>query len=149
MKKNILKILALVIITLNLGTAVVFAAGDQGTPQKFIQSTIPKPDVLPGPTVSGNDPANDALRKILVSNILPKFAVIMIGSVASLALVFLIIAGVRFATAYGNDEVIQKAKKQAIYAIVGLLVALMSYTITTIVSNFNYNPTPPATTTTP
>jgi hypothetical protein len=149
MKKNILKILALVIITLNLGTAVVFAAGDQGVPQKFIQSTIPKPDTIPGPTVSGNDPANDALRKTLISNILPKFAVIMIGSVASLALVFLIIAGVRFATAYGNDEVIQKAKKQAIYAIVGLLVALMSYTITTIVSNFNYNPTPPATTTTP
>lgn len=137
MKKNILKILALIIITLNLGATVVFAE-EQGTASKFKQSIIPKPSTLPGPTVTPGA-ENDSLRKTLVTNILPKFAVIMIGSTASLALVFLIISGIRLATAYGNDEVIQKAKKQAIYAIIGLVVALMSYTIVTIVANFKYN----------
>jgi uncharacterized membrane protein len=143
MKKNIIKILALVIITLNLGSTVVIAA------PTFTQSTIPKPATIPGPTGGAG---NDALRKTLVTKVLPRLAVGMIGTVASLALVFLVIAGLRFATAYGNDEVIQKAKKQAIYAIVGLLVALMSYTIVTIVSNFNYtefNPTTPPSTSTP
>lgn len=144
MKKNIIKILALVVITLNLGTATVFA-GDLLT---YTQSTIPKPATIPGPTGGGS---NDALRKTLVTKVLPRIAVGMIGTVASLSLVFLVIAGIRFATAYGNDEVIQKAKKQAIYAIIGLVVALMSYTIVTIVSNFNYEefnaPTPPSSTT--
>lgn len=136
MKKNIIKILALIIIALNLGATVVFAE-TQGAAQDFKQSVIPRPSTLPGP--NGDNSANDALRKTLVSNVLPKIAVILIGSVASLSLVFLIIAGVRFATAYGNDETVQKAKKQAIYAIVGLIISLMSYTIVTIVSNFKYN----------
>ena len=141
MKKNIIKILALVVITLNLGTNVVFA---------YAPSTIPKPSTIPGPTFDSQIPdnadqsaisqnqENNTLRKALVTKILPRIAVGMIGTVASLALVFLVIAGIRFATAYGNDEVIQKAKKQAIYAIVGLFVAFMAYTIVTIVSNFNY-----------
>lgn len=132
MKKNILKILALIIITLNVGATVVFADNS------FVQSTIPKPSTLPGPTITGSTPANDNIRNTLITQVLPRFAVILIGSTASLALVFLIVAGVRFATAYGNDEVIQKAKKQATYAIVGLLISLMAYTIVTIVSNFNY-----------
>jgi len=139
MKKNIIKILALVIITLNLGTSVVFAE-TQGTAQQFVQSTIPKPGTIPGPTTdSSSSSSNDSIRKTLVNTVLPRLAVLMIGSVASFSLLFLIIAGVRFATAYGNDEVVQKAKKQAIYAILGLIVALMSYTIVTIVSNFQYN----------
>ncbi|MCX6735232.1 MAG: pilin [Candidatus Peregrinibacteria bacterium] len=144
MKKNILKILALILITLNLGATVVFAE-TQGAAQDFKQSVIPRPSTLPGP--NGDNSTNDALRKTLVSNVLPKIAVILIGSIASLSLVFLIIAGVRFATAYGNDETVQKAKKQAIYAIVGLIISLMSYTIVTIVSNFKYNEFSPASTT--
>ncbi len=142
MKKNIIKILALIIITLNLGTAVVFAEA-QGGADQFKQSVIPRPNTLPGP--NGDISANDALRKTLVSNVLPKVAVVLIGAIASLSLVFLVIAGVRFTTAYGNDETVQKAKKQAIYAIVGLIISLMSYTIVTIVSNFKYNEfTPPS-----
>lgn len=153
MKKNILKILALIIITLNLGTTFVFAE-TQGAAQDFKQSVIPRPSTLPGPNGDITS-SNDTLRKTLVNNVLPKVAVVLIGAVASLSLVFLVISGVRFATAYGNDETVQKAKKQAIYAIVGLIISLMSYTIVTIVSNFKYNefspsgktnPTPAATT---
>ncbi len=146
MKKNILKILALIIITLNLGTTAVFAEA-QGAADQFKQSVIPRPNTLPGP--NGDISANDALRKTLVSNVLPKVAVVLIGAIASLSLVFLVIAGVRFTTAYGNDETVQKAKKQAIYAIVGLIISLMSYTIVTIVSNFKYDEfSPPASSTT-
>ncbi len=135
MKKNILKIFALLIITLNLGVATTFALVDTpDTPDpapSFILSPIPKPDTLPGPTEQDG-------RKALIRGILPKLAVFMIGSTASFSLLFLIIAGVRFTTAYGNDEGIQHAKKQAIYAVVGLLVSLMAYTIVRIISNFNY-----------
>lgn len=137
MKKNILKILALIIITLNFGTTFVFAEA-QGAPQQFTQSIIPKPSTLPGPKGDITS-SSDTLRKTLVNTVLPKLAVVLIGAVASLSLVFLVIAGIRFATAYGNDETVQKAKKQAIYAVVGLIISLMSYTIVTIVSNFQYN----------
>lgn len=135
MKKNILKILTLIIITLNLGVATTFADDPTKPAEKltpsFTQTKIPKPDTLPGPT--GADK-----RKALTQGILPKLAVFMVGATASFSLLFLIISGVRFVTAYGNDEGIQHAKKQAIYAIVGLLVSLFAYTIVRIVSNFNY-----------
>ena len=59
----------------------------------------------------------------------------MIGFVGGMSLIFLVIAGVRFATAYGNDEAAQKGKHQATYAIIGLIIALLSYTIVKIITN--------------
>lgn len=141
MKKNILKILAVAIIALNLSAATALAEDPKpaAPASPSVLTPIPKPNTLPGPISLDQ-------RKSLVQGTLPKIGVLMIGTTASFSLLFLIIAGVRFATAYGNDEAVQKAKKQAIYAIAGLLVALFAYTIVTIVSNFKYDEGAPATT---
>lgn len=125
-----------------------------GTPASpnYVQAIIPHPSTLPGP--SGGAPGTTDInpnRRILTQGVLPKLAITLIGGTASLALLFLIIAGVRFVTMYGNPEAAETAKKQVIYALVGLFIALMSYTIVTIISNFNYgeNLNPTSTTTTP
>lgn len=96
-----------------------------------VQPIIPQAGTLPGP-------ASGAAKKTLTEGVLPKLAIGMIGTVAALSLLFLVIAGVRYAMVYGNDEDAQKAKKQIIYAIVGLVVALMSWTIVAIVTRFKY-----------
>jgi hypothetical protein len=98
----------------------------------YVPSTIEKPTTLPGPTGDAAD------RASLTSSILPRIAVGIIGFAGAVALVFLIIGGVRYATAYGEDEAVEKAKKQVMYAIIGFFLAILSYTIVTIITNLNF-----------
>lgn len=98
----------------------------------YVQSAIPKPTTLPGPEGENAD------RASLTSSILPRIAVGIIGFAGAAALIFLIIGGVRYATAYGEDEAVEKAKKQVMYAIIGFFLAILSYTIVTIITNLNF-----------
>lgn len=102
----------------------------------YKRTIIPKPDLLPGPDEAEQE--GEGVENILVDTILPYYAVGLVGFVGILSVIFLLIAGVRFATAYGNDESIQKAKDQAKYALIGLLLALLSYTIIRIITNIKY-----------
>lgn len=67
-------------------------------------------------TVAGGSQLNDILRIV--------FAVL-----AALAVLFIVIAGLRFITAQGNPQEISKAKSTIAYALVGLLVALLAEAI--------------------
>ncbi|MBL4694284.1 hypothetical protein JKY72_02845 [Candidatus Gracilibacteria bacterium] len=128
MKKLILYIFLTLSLTLSAAPALATAS-----PEIEMIAAIPKPDFIPGPDLS------EGSRKALTESVLPKFAVGTVGLVAAISLLFLIISGVRFVTSYGNDEAVESAKKQAIYAIVGLLVAMLSYTIVAIVGNFQFS----------
>lgn len=101
--------------------------------EKFTAPLIPKAGNLPGPDKSMVE--EEGARKILSERVLPKFAISTIGFVAGLSLLFLVIGGVRFAMAYGKEESVENAKKQVIYAIIGLILALLSFTIVNIVAN--------------
>ncbi len=103
----------------------------------YERTYIPKPDLLPGPDEATQE-GQEGAENILIDTILPYYAVGLVGFVGILSVVFLLIAGVRFSTAYGNDEAIQKAKDQAMYALVGLVLALLSYTIIRIITNIKY-----------
>lgn len=131
MKKLILTFALIVTLTptcfAETGTG---ADGSSDTEKTYVIPVIPKPRTLPGP----NDETGDN-RKALIESILPNYAVGTIGFVGALSLIFLVIGGVRFATAYGREESVENAKKQVIYALVGLVVALLSYTIVSIISN--------------
>lgn len=143
------KLLIYIILALTLATAaaptIAAAQTAQATQttdehrtiaQGFEAPIIPRPDTLPGPTVA--EQKNTSIRDILVNRILPRFAVGFIGLIAGLALVFVIIGGVRFVTSYGNEESVDKAKKQVIYGLAGLMLAILSYTIVTIVINLQF-----------
>lgn len=123
MKKTLTNILLTVIMTLTLSLTTAYA-------RDFAPPTIPQPQTLPGQGVE--------TKLDLVQSVLPKYAVGLVGFVAMGALVFLVIAGVRFVTAYGNEEAVETAKKQIIYSIVALLVALLSYTIVSIIINIKF-----------
>jgi hypothetical protein len=145
MKKLLVYILLSLLITIAMiGTTVL--ATNEDTPlsdtrtllaaeeNPFKVPIIPKPGLLPGPTEETQAEKGGA-RNILIDTILPFFGIGFVGIVGAFSLLFLVIAGVRFTTAYGNEEAVQNAKNQAVYALVGLMVALLSYTIVRIVTN--------------
>lgn len=129
MKKTLLKIVLAIILATTANLLMAQAVD-------FEPSYIPQPDNLPGPSVK--DQANKGTQTILATGTLPKYAVGMVGFIGALTLLFLIIAGVRFLVAYGNEDSITKAKEQVIYALVGFVVAILAYTLVTAIVNFDF-----------
>lgn len=65
---------------------------------------------------------------------LPELTKTVISAAGVAAVLFIIIGGIQILTAYGNDEKIGKGKKTVTYAIVGLVIAILSYAIVSIIS---------------
>jgi intracellular septation protein A len=65
-----------------------------------------------------------------------------------LAVVFIIVGGFQMVIASGNEEMYLKAKKTIIWAILGLVIATMSFSIIAIVEDFLQVNIPAQTTTT-
>lgn len=61
-----------------------------------------------------------------------EFATMVIGSIA---MILLIVAGFRFMFSQGNDQKLTEAKDMVKYAIIGLAVAFLAYTIVTFVQS--------------
>jgi len=57
-----------------------------------------------------------------------------LGILGLIAVAFLIYAGVLMVTAGGNDEQIQKSRKIITYAVIGIVIVLLSWTIVTFVT---------------
>ena len=52
-----------------------------------------------------------------------------------LAVLFLIIGGLRYITAHGNEEQGEAAKKTITHAIIGLVIVILSFVIVRVISN--------------
>lgn len=143
MKNIFTKISLALIISTILCTSFAFASD-------FTPSIIPKPDTLPGPTI--NEQTQTAENNVFTSEVLPRIALGLTGFVGAAALVMLIVSGIRFATVYGNEEAVDKAKSQIIYSLVGFGIAMLAFTIVSIIVNFDFGeknttkPVPAATT---
>jgi hypothetical protein len=58
-----------------------------------------------------------------------------------IAIAFILVAAFTYVTAGGDTEKVGKAKNYLIYAIIGIVVALLSFGLSTIISSFLQNPT--------
>ncbi|MEO6077646.1 MAG: MMCAP2_0565 family pilin-like conjugal transfer protein, partial [Candidatus Andersenbacteria bacterium] len=58
----------------------------------------------------------------------------MLGLVGFLALIALIVGGGRMMIDYGNEEQVRKAKMTIMWAVIGLLVVMLSYAIVNIIT---------------
>ncbi|MCK9186576.1 pilin [Candidatus Gracilibacteria bacterium] len=137
MKKFIKKILILAFVSISLSTVmpVLYTAPQTANATEFSPTYIPRPDNLPGPETT--EQTTIGTRQLLTERILPRFAIGLIGMTGGFALLMIVIGGVRYLTAYGNDEAAGKGKTQIIYGIVGMIVALLAYTIVTVITNLN------------
>jgi len=132
MKKTILQLLIITATFLTITLAMPMAANAlTNTPY------IPQPGTLPGPTEEFQRNSGGS-AKALVTTLIPRFTAGSVGIAAAFATLFLIIGGVRYAISYGKDESIENAKKQIIYALVGLFLALLAYTIVIIIINLKF-----------
>lgn len=131
MQKLLTYILLIIVISITLGSTVVLAAPDDYEP-----TIIPQPTYLGGQ--SEDSQRTEGLTNYLIRKVLPAFAVGTIGLVGGMSILFLVISGVRLATTYGNDESYQNAKNQIIYALVGLVIAILSFTVVRIITNVEF-----------
>lgn len=63
-----------------------------------------------------------------------------LGLIAAAAVIFIIIGGTRMLLATGNEEEIKKAKSTITWAIIGLVIAILSVAIVRIISSLDFNP---------
>lgn len=56
------------------------------------------------------------------------------GITFTLAVLALIVSGIRYIASYGNDAYMKKAKNNLFYAILGLVIVILAYTITLTIS---------------
>lgn len=93
---------------------------------------IPPVSGLPGPTAAQQ---GSSIRTWFTQTLLPGWAAGLVGFVGAVALIMLVASGIRYLTAYTNEEAATGAKKMMIYSIVGLLLSVFSYTIVAIIAN--------------
>jgi len=99
-----------------------------------VMPSIPKPDFLPGPS-EGADQAN--IQTYFREQAIPDFIAGFIGVIGLVSFVAVIVAGIQFLTAYGNEERVGAAKKNLIYAILGFVIAILSYSVVSILGSLN------------
>lgn len=97
--------------------------------------TLTKPPIIPTGASSdlkipgaGKDSAS-----VLQGSVLPTFTNTVIGLTGGLSLLFVIISGIQILTAYGNEEAVGKGKKTLTFALIGLVISLLSYAIVQII----------------
>lgn len=136
MKRKILSLIVIVFSITVMGSFVNFHQAEAAE-MKNTTTIIPKSNFLPGPTVK-EQKDNPGLKKAFGEEILPRIGLNLIGFVGAASLLFVVISGVRFVTAYGDEEAVGNAKQQLTYALVGFLLSLLAVTIVTIVNNINF-----------
>ena len=110
--------------------------------KKLKKLSLVLPNLLPGIALAQIQDAPD----IPIINASPnieaviiKIINIILGFSAALAVLFLIIGGIRYIISQGNAEAMESAKKTLLYAIIGLLVIVLSLVILNLVLNFGKN----------
>lgn len=134
MKKTLIKIglLALLLIS-----AAPYTSADTATPpiipamedrNEYGESISTETLIIPHSTSGAQ--AGDYFQ----STYLPEITRVVISIAGAAAFLFIIIGGIQILTAYGDEEKITGAKKTITYAIVGLVVSILSYAIVSIIS---------------
>jgi hypothetical protein len=134
MKNIIPKLITLAILTgfLTAGLGTVAYAADTKRPPiipKEATEAKKEPLILPNSADSKWDG-----EMYLIGILFPKITTIVITFAAALSVLYIIIGSIQILVAYGEDEKITSAKNTIQYAIVGLIISILSYAIVSIIS---------------
>lgn len=97
-----------------LGTRVL-AASPQDTAQNAVESITP----------SGTNTDLTSLLQLIINS--------LIGIVGVAAVIMLIIGGFRYVFSQGNEKAVNSAKDTILYAIIGIVVAILAFAIVNFV----------------
>lgn len=97
-----------------------------GIPLANAQAALPPP--LCGPLPGCGGPAN-----VLVLAAIPEIARVLLNLAVGLALLFVMVGGARYILNFGRDSELEKAKTTIFWALAGLVLALASHRIVTVI----------------
>ncbi|MBI5152006.1 DUF1624 domain-containing protein [Candidatus Peregrinibacteria bacterium] len=137
MEKIIKIIVALSLILMALDAGIMAPATQMQVQISFAQGlSIPKPDTLPGPSKETQESGKG--KAYAAETVLPKITKALMAFAGICSFLFLVISGIRFMLAYGNTEAISGAKRQAQWAVIGLLIAILGYAIVEIITSVTF-----------
>ncbi|HKZ34531.1 MAG TPA: pilin [Patescibacteria group bacterium] len=73
---------------------------------------------------------------ISLANTVSVLVTLFLTIVSILAFIYLVLGGIRYITAGGDPKQIKAAKDQLTYAVIGLVVAIMSFAVINVFSEF-------------
>lgn len=112
-------------------------APEAEAPAKPAPAVIPCPTNLPCIQPATQSQGGGAIRNYILGTFGVKFLTGFLGLVAATSVIFIIIGGLQMHLAFGNDEAVGTAKKTLTWAIVGLVIAILSVGIVRIISSIN------------
>lgn len=125
MKNKILKLVVAIISIFSLSSFLLTPAVLAANPcDSSLPDSVRQANGCPG-TDSGTSLPN-IIRNILIA---------IIGVVGVIAVIFIIIGGVKYITSSGDSEALRKAKNTILYAVIGLIICVLSFAIV----NFTIN----------
>lgn len=92
-----------------------------------------------------NSYANIGLSDTDPRDVVANVIKVVLGFLGTIAVVLIIVAGFQWMTAAGNEDKIAKAKKIMTAAVIGLVIVLMAYALSTFVINAIISATNPST----
>lgn len=100
-------------------------------------AVIPCTKNLPCIQKTTQEKGGGAIRDYILGTFGVKFLTGFLGLVAATSVIFIIIGGLQMHLAFGNDEAVGTAKKTLTWAIVGLVIAILSVGIVRIISSIS------------
>ena len=135
MIKRLLKIALITTLISTFVVSVPLTYAEDDDEGSSSMPTIYQPDLLPGPSEETNQ---DDVQDYFLKEAIPTFTKGFIGLIAALSLLGLIVSGIRFVVAYGEEEGITAAKKTAVYSILGFTIAMFAYTIVSVINTLSF-----------
>jgi len=108
---------------------------DDGGPVTTSPPNIPNIETLPRPNVQDVGQVSQYLQ----IGLLPRVAMVIISLAIGGSVVMIIYGSIQLLTAYGDTEKYSTAKKTIMFALIGLVIALLSYAIVQIIFFTGYN----------
>lgn len=110
-------------------------AQDQG---KVVPPTINCPPNMPCITAETQKSGGQAIRDYITNNLAAFLIQTFLGLAAVTCVVLIIVGGVQMQLAFGTEDDINKAKKTVLWAVIGLLICILSVAIVRIITNISF-----------
>jgi hypothetical protein len=122
----------------NLKKLIGFIALQCGMFLFAIQNTFADPSGGTGGAFFATDTTPEGINAVAKGSFTANVTTVInyfLGILGLIAVGFIIYAGVLMVTAGGNEDAIGKGRKIITYAVIGIVIILLSYTIVTFVTN--------------
>ena len=127
--KNVINYLASGLVALTMLIGLTTAVSVVAAPG--VSAATPKEEVKSGIDAIGGDETGRGAASF--TNLLESIINILLFIIGAIAVIMIIIGGIKYTTSNGDQAQVTSAKNTIMYAVVGLVVAIMAYSIVNFV----------------